>query len=62
MGGAFGPALEANPGPGVMLGNMYPVTATQPEDQSNAVLFLASDESRYVTALAMTVDAGATQL
>ncbi|GAB6898131.1 mycofactocin-coupled SDR family oxidoreductase [Kineosporia succinea] len=62
MGNAFGPLLEANPGPGVMLGNMYPVAATQPEDQSNAVLFLASDESRYVTALAMTVDAGATQL
>jgi hypothetical protein len=34
---------------------------TQPRDQSNAVLFLASDEARYVTALAMTVDAGNTQ-
>ena len=29
-------------------------------DISNAVLFLASDESRYVTGLTMTVDAGAT--
>jgi len=62
MGNAFGPALADNPRVGVMLGNMMPVEATQPEDQSNAVLFLASDESRYVTALAMTVDAGATQL
>ncbi|MDF2575933.1 MAG: 3-ketoacyl-ACP reductase, partial [Agromyces sp.] len=34
---------------------------TQPRDQSNAVLFLASDEARYITAMAMTVDAGNTQ-
>ena len=59
---AFGPALEANPRLGGMLQNLLPVEVTQPEDQSNAVLFLASDESRYVTALAMTVDAGNTQL
>ncbi len=63
LGGAgFGPALENNPRPGAMLGNMLPVEITEPEDQANAVLFLASDESRYVTALAMTVDAGNTQL
>nr|WP_269810947.1 SDR family oxidoreductase [Kineosporia rhizophila] len=62
MGGAFGPLLEKNPRVGVMMGKMLPVDVTQPEDQSNAVLFLASDESRYVTALAMTVDAGTTQL
>jgi NAD(P)-dependent dehydrogenase (short-subunit alcohol dehydrogenase family) len=30
----------------------------EPEDVSDAVLFLASDESQYVTGLAMTVDAG----
>ena len=62
LGEAFGPALAENPGPGVMLANMLPIEATEPEDQANAVLFLASDESRYVTALAMTVDAGNTQL
>ncbi len=62
MGNAFGPALEKNPRPAAMLGNMLPIEATEPEDQSNAVLFLASEESRYVTALAMTVDAGNTQL
>jgi NAD(P)-dependent dehydrogenase (short-subunit alcohol dehydrogenase family) len=31
-----------------------------PVDVSNAVLFLASDESRYVTGLEMRVDAGNT--
>jgi NAD(P)-dependent dehydrogenase (short-subunit alcohol dehydrogenase family) len=44
-----------------MFTNSLPVEVTQPADISNAVLFLASDESRYVTALAMTVDAGNTQ-
>jgi SDR family mycofactocin-dependent oxidoreductase len=58
---AFGPALQANPNVGAMLVNMLPIQMTEARDQSNAVLYLASDESRYVTALAMTVDAGATQ-
>jgi NAD(P)-dependent dehydrogenase (short-subunit alcohol dehydrogenase family) len=30
----------------------------EPVDISNAVLFLASDEARYVTGLTLTVDAG----
>jgi NAD(P)-dependent dehydrogenase (short-subunit alcohol dehydrogenase family) len=30
----------------------------EPADISNAVLFLASDEARYVTGIAMPVDAG----
>src|SRR5215207_533657 len=34
--------------------------AVEPRDVSNAVLFLASDEARYVTGLQMTVDAGST--
>jgi SDR family mycofactocin-dependent oxidoreductase len=37
-----------------------PVPYVEPQDISNAVLFLASDESRYVTGLQMKVDAGAT--
>jgi SDR family mycofactocin-dependent oxidoreductase len=36
-----------------------PVGYVQPIDISNAVLFLASDESRYVTGLQLKVDAGA---
>lgn len=41
--------------------HMLPVAALEPEDISNAVLFLASDESRYVTSLKLAVDAGSTQ-
>jgi SDR family mycofactocin-dependent oxidoreductase len=56
----MGPLLESDPSLAVMLANAMPVEITQPLDISNAVLFLASDEARYVTGLAMTVDAGAT--
>lgn len=41
--------------------NLLPVPWVAPEDVSNAVLFLASDESRYITGLQMVVDAGLTQ-
>jgi (+)-trans-carveol dehydrogenase len=34
------------------------VAWVDPVDISNAVLFLASDEARYITGLAMSVDAG----
>jgi NAD(P)-dependent dehydrogenase (short-subunit alcohol dehydrogenase family) len=37
-----------------------PVESLEPRDISNAVLFLASDEARYVTGLEFTVDAGNT--
>jgi SDR family mycofactocin-dependent oxidoreductase len=35
-----------------------PITYTEPVDVANAVLYLASDEARYVTGLQMRVDAG----
>jgi len=38
--------------------NVIPVPWIQPGDVSNAVLFLASDEARYVTGVALPVDAG----
>ena len=59
--GGFEAMLAANPRVGAMMTNSLPIEITQPVDISNAVVFLASDESRYVTALAMTVDAGNSQ-
>src|SRR5262245_51386268 len=53
--------LEKHPRHAGMFNNSLPVDITEPADISNAVLFLASDEARYVTALTMTVDAGNTQ-
>jgi NAD(P)-dependent dehydrogenase (short-subunit alcohol dehydrogenase family) len=61
MAEVYPPLLEKHPRLAGMLANSLPIEVTQPRDQSNAVLFLASDEARYVTALAMTVDAGNTQ-
>ena len=40
--------------------NSLPVESVDARDVSHAVLFLASDESRYVTGLEFTVDAGNT--
>lgn len=58
----FRPDLE-NPGPDDLLpiGQMMhtlPVGWVEPEDVSNAVLFLASDEARFITGVALPVDAG----
>jgi len=38
--------------------NALPIPWVEPVDISNAVLFLASDESRYVTGVTLPVDAG----
>ncbi len=48
-----------DPEVGALFRNSLPVDLVGSDDISNAVLFLASDESRYVTGLTMTVDAGA---
>jgi len=39
--------------------NALPIAWVEPVDISNAVLFLASDEARYVTGITLPVDAGA---
>ncbi|KRE22961.1 mycofactocin-coupled SDR family oxidoreductase [Agromyces sp. Soil535] len=61
MAGEYPRLLAGNERLAGMLTNSLPIDVTEPRDQSNAVLFLASDESRYITAMAMTVDAGNTQ-
>jgi (+)-trans-carveol dehydrogenase/(-)-trans-carveol dehydrogenase len=39
--------------------NALPIPWVEPVDISNALLWLASDEARYVTGVALPVDAGA---
>ncbi len=58
----FRPDLE-NPGPddlavAAQFMHTLPIGWVEPVDISNAVLFLASDEARYITGLLVTVDAG----
>jgi NAD(P)-dependent dehydrogenase (short-subunit alcohol dehydrogenase family) len=58
----FRPDLE-NPtqddfAPLSQMAHMLPVPWVEPEDISNAVLFLASEESRYITGLTLPIDAG----
>lgn len=55
-------AIEGNPRLGTMFMNMLPIDSTEAIDQANAVLFLLSDEARYITAHELAVDAGVTQM
>jgi NAD(P)-dependent dehydrogenase (short-subunit alcohol dehydrogenase family) len=59
----FCPDLE-NPtqddfAPVSQLAHMLPVPWVEPVDISNAVLFLTSDEGRYITGVPLPIDAGA---
>jgi len=56
----IGQAIERNQRPGVMFMNMMDVEVITPEDVADTVSFLLSDESRYITAQALPVDAGNT--
>src|SRR3954447_26519357 len=58
----FRPDLE-NPGPDDMkvvgqLMHTLPIGWVEPEDIANAVLFLASEEARYITGVTLPVDGG----
>jgi SDR family mycofactocin-dependent oxidoreductase len=54
--------FAANEAAGLPLGNALPVAMVEPIDVSNAILWLVSDAARYVTGIALPVDAGATVL
>jgi NAD(P)-dependent dehydrogenase (short-subunit alcohol dehydrogenase family) len=54
------PFLSRSPELGAIFTNALPVEALDPRDVSNAVLWLAWEEARYVTGAALTVDAGNT--
>jgi SDR family mycofactocin-dependent oxidoreductase len=58
--GGIEPLIQRDPNLGPLFMNTYPVEMVDARDISNAVLFLASDEARYVTGLEFTVDAGNT--
>jgi (+)-trans-carveol dehydrogenase len=40
--------------------NIMPIATIEPRDVSNAIAWLVSDEARYVTGIALPVDAGFT--
>jgi SDR family mycofactocin-dependent oxidoreductase len=61
MQAALGKAMSGNPRPGQMFVNMLPVESTEPEDVADTVLFLASDESKFITAHEVAPDAGVTE-
>jgi (+)-trans-carveol dehydrogenase len=62
----FAPDMEASARTKESLADRYqamnalPIPWVEPVDISNAVLFLASDEARYITGIMLPVDAGST--
>jgi SDR family mycofactocin-dependent oxidoreductase len=58
------PAMEAflsrDPSLSNAMANALPVAMVEPEDISNAILWLVSDDARYVTGITVPVDAGFT--
>jgi NAD(P)-dependent dehydrogenase (short-subunit alcohol dehydrogenase family) len=52
--------IGADPNLGPIFSNALPTSWIDPDDVSSAVLYLASDESRFVTGTELKVDAGNT--
>lgn len=60
MVSALTKAMETNPQLSNMMTPFLPTWAVEPEDIADAVCWLASDESKFVTATAISVDQGST--
>jgi NAD(P)-dependent dehydrogenase (short-subunit alcohol dehydrogenase family) len=58
--GGMSAIIEHHPKVGPLYENALPVELVEPEDISNAVLWLASDDAKYVTGVELSVDAGVT--
>ncbi|MDY6811977.1 MAG: SDR family oxidoreductase, partial [Actinomycetota bacterium] len=50
--------FAANPDPSAMSGNLMPVPYVEPMDVTSAVVWLTGDGARYITGVALPVDAG----
>jgi SDR family mycofactocin-dependent oxidoreductase len=61
MQAEIGAAIAGDERLGAMFMNMLPVEGTEPEDVADTVLFLASDESKFITAHELAPDAGNTE-
>jgi NAD(P)-dependent dehydrogenase (short-subunit alcohol dehydrogenase family) len=61
MIGALGRAIETYPQLPQMITPFLPTWAAEPEDIADAVCWLASEESKNVTAAAISIDQGMTQ-
>jgi SDR family mycofactocin-dependent oxidoreductase len=54
----IGTWIEKNPDAAAIVANLMPVDLVEPVDISNAILYLVSDDARYVTGVTLPVDAG----
>jgi len=61
MQAQLGAAMATYPKLGGMFVNLLPAQITEPEDVADTVLFLASDESKFITAHEIAPDAGVTE-
>ncbi|HEY3718147.1 MAG TPA: mycofactocin-coupled SDR family oxidoreductase [Jatrophihabitantaceae bacterium] len=52
--------LQADPSMGQAMANALPVDMIEPVDVSNAIVWLVSDDARYITGVTLPVDAGFT--
>lgn len=50
--------IRGNPEGAAMLANLMPVEVMPPDDITNAVLFLVTDQGRYITGVTLSVDGG----